>query len=77
MWLFYNKVRDMDAHPLVYIPGRDYVGQSTSSNSQPVVVDTSPPAMTGQAVQVNVRYSSTTTLQMDWTNVFADQESGK
>ena len=41
-----------------------------------MVVDTSPPALTGQAVEVKVRLTPRTTLQGDWTNVFADQESG-
>ena len=60
----------------LYFPAIDYVGLRSSSTSPPVVVDTSPPVLTGQAVKVQVQYSSTPTLHVDWTGVFTDQESG-
>ncbi|WAR04731.1 hypothetical protein MAR_020100, partial [Mya arenaria] len=70
--VFHNLLLQNGLSYYVTVKGFDYVGLSTSESSHSVVVDSTPPKVTGKSIQIPSRHLLNTT----WKNVFEDTESG-
>ncbi|XP_048243311.1 uncharacterized protein LOC124141844 isoform X1 [Haliotis rufescens] len=54
----------------------DFVNKTTVAVSGAFLVDSTPPALTGQHIQVEERYITSHLIHVCWNNVFSDEESG-